>query len=411
MSCSVSPSNSKPCRRPVPRGEKPLRPGAGAGQRERGRRPLIWALALAGVQLAIHPSCTVGPNGAGASPVGLAGTAPLVARDLVFEERGGFVAVEAEHFSAQSRTERRGWQLVTATQTPAVTPDGDPPHVAGASGGAYLELLPDTRRTHYEPIIVRESFSNLGGEMAVLSYRVRFTTPGRYYVWVRAYSTGGEDNGLHAGLDGTWPESGLRWQTTHKHAWAWDSRQRTDAVPRGEPHKLYLDVPAAGEHTVHFSMREDGFEFDRWIMTTDRAFVPSADGGPPTRVAAGRAPAPFPVPAGYRDPAPAELEHDGSGLAMPEGDFRPGGTVTLVLNGPAADAGQSMVAEFAHESGARTIQAAGRFAGGGKWRASFVPDRVGQWYFTIRFRDAAGSPVKTFDNLSGIFPVTARAQP
>ena len=52
--------------------------------------------------------------------------------------------------------------------------------------------------------------SPMSGKMALVSYPVYFNNPGRYYVWVRAYSTGTEDNGLHVGLDGTWPELGQR---------------------------------------------------------------------------------------------------------------------------------------------------------------------------------------------------------
>lgn len=365
-------------------------------QRERSRRLLACALAAAGAWLA--PACQRTPDA----------TAPLAGRELVFAERGGFVAVEAEHFAAQRHTERRAWHVVTAARHPRVEPDADGPHVAGASGGAYLELLPDARSTHYQPIIVGESFTNDGGAMAVLSYRVRFATPGRYYVWVRCYSTGGEDNGLHAGLNGTWPESGLRWQTAQKNRWAWDSLQRTDAMPRGEPHKLFLDVPAAGDHTVEFSMREDGFEFDRWIMTTDRAFAPPADGGPPSLVAAGTPPPPFAVPPDYRDPAAAaSTAHDGTGLAMPEGDFRPGGTITLVVQAPAgARADDAVTAEFKHESGTPVVSSAALLAEG-RWRAPFQPDRAGQWYFTVNYR-RAGQPVAGHDRLSGVFPVTAR---
>ena len=42
----------------------------------------------------------------------------------------------------------------------------------------------------------------------------------------------------------------------------------------GIPHAIYLDVATAGDHTVQFSMREDGFEFDAFLLTTDREFVP-----------------------------------------------------------------------------------------------------------------------------------------
>jgi len=201
-----------------------------------------------------------------------------------FVERDGLVAVEAEHFVAQDKTDTRQWYITSATQTPSLSPDGDESHAASASGGAYLEILPDTRRNHSMKLIHGENFSNEPGKLAVLVYPVRFTTPGRYYVWVRAYSTGSEDNGLHVGLDGSWPASGQRLQWCEgKNTWRWESKQRTEAVHCGEPYKIYLDITGPGLHTIEFSMREDGFEFDKWFMTTDRDCERPAGAGPPEK--------------------------------------------------------------------------------------------------------------------------------
>ncbi len=201
--------------------------------------------------------------------------------DVVFEEHNGLVAGEAELFSEQTRTDKRKWYITTTENTPAVQPDGDENHAASASAGAYIEVLPDTRRTHADKLINGENFSNEPGQMAVVSYKVHFNTPGRYYVWVRAYSTGSEDNGLHVGLDGDWPESGRRLQWCDgKNSWWWESKQRTEAEHCGEPYKIYLDVKEPGLHIVSFSMREDGFEFDKWLMTTDREMKRPGDEGP-----------------------------------------------------------------------------------------------------------------------------------
>jgi hypothetical protein len=143
----------------------------------------------------------------------------------VFKETAGLVAVEAEHFVDQSATETRAFYLTRAGQEPTLAPDGDAPHVAGASGGAYLEVLPDTRRTHDDKLIKGTNFSSEPGKMAVLTYNVHFSTPGRYYVWARAYSTGSEDNGLHVGLNGDWPASGQRMQWCQgKNNWRWESK-------------------------------------------------------------------------------------------------------------------------------------------------------------------------------------------
>ena len=99
----------------------------------------------------------------------------IVNESVVFAERDGMVAVEAEHFFEQTLTETRAFHLVTADKVPNVKPDGDLSHVAGAGGGAYLEILPDTRRTHGDKLIRGTNFSPEPGNMAVL---VQASRPG-----------------------------------------------------------------------------------------------------------------------------------------------------------------------------------------------------------------------------------------
>ena len=109
--------------------------------------------------------------------------APIVGADVVFEEQDGLVAVEAEHFFKQEKTQPRAWHVFSSAAKPKITPDGDPPHVAGAAGGAYIEALPDTRRTHGDKLIHGQNFQNKAGLMAILHYKVHVSNPGRYYVW------------------------------------------------------------------------------------------------------------------------------------------------------------------------------------------------------------------------------------
>ena len=128
-------------------------------------------------------------------------TKPVAPPDLVFEEAGGVAAIEAEHFFKQTLTDKRAWYLTTSQNTPDLKPDADPAHVAGASGGAYLEILPDTRATDQQKLIQGENFTDKAGLMAVLHYKVQINTPGRYYAWGRVFSTGPEDNGMHLRID------------------------------------------------------------------------------------------------------------------------------------------------------------------------------------------------------------------
>jgi hypothetical protein len=49
-------------------------------------------------------------------------------------------------------------------------------------------------------------------------------------------------------------------------------------------------VPSAGLHEIQFSMREDGFEFDKFLLTTNREFARPLDAGPAPRLKSGQLP-------------------------------------------------------------------------------------------------------------------------
>ena len=186
----------------------------------------------------------------------------------MLEEKNGYILVEAEAFQSQELDHTRKWYVIDSAFDSSFRPDADPPHYHTASGNAYLEILPDTRTNHDEKLIPGENFSNEPGKLAILHYPVKFNTPGKYYVWVRAFSTGSEDNGIHVGLNGAWPESGQRMQWCEgKNTWTWASKQRTKEVHCGVEELIYLTIEEPGVHTITFSMREDGFEFDQWAMT------------------------------------------------------------------------------------------------------------------------------------------------
>jgi hypothetical protein len=203
---------------------------------------------------------------------------PIVDDKVVFQENNGMVAIEAEYFYKQSKSDIRQWYITSKKATSDVGRDDDEAHHIGASNTTYIEILPDTRVTHSDKLIKGENFSNKAGEVGVLHYKVRITNPGRYYVWARAFSTGSEDNGLHIGLNGIWPEHGQRMQWCEgKNKWTWESKQRTKEEHCGVPKQIYLDIEKTGMHDIQFSMREDGFEFDKFILTTDINFKPKEE--------------------------------------------------------------------------------------------------------------------------------------
>lgn len=344
---------------------------------------------------------------------------PIVSRETIFKvgPEGGYV--EAEHFYKQSRAEKRAFHITSTESEPNIRPDGDPAHLQAASNSAYVEVLPDTRRSHGDKLVKGENFSNEPGKLAVLHYRVEFTEPGRYYVWVRAFSTGSEDNGLHVGIDGQWPASGQRMQWCKgKRTWRWESRQRTKEQHCGVPYRIFLEVKKPGVHEVQFSMREDGFEFDKWFLTKERLesgpASPSADfslaagpAPPEAKTVSARQTASVNRNLEQRREAPvAERSEHGNGSVRVTGELKQWHKVTVELQGPFAHERDSkpnpfvdyrFEVRFRHESGQPTYVVPGYFAADGDsanssgesgtvWRAHLSPDKPGKWSYETIFQ-------------------------
>ena len=166
--------------------------------------------------------------------------------------KDGFVKFNSSEFYSQEKTEIRKWEVMED------------------SLGTYIQILPDTRVTHSDKFIPGENFTDEPGLLGVITYKVKFDSPGRYYVWVSLYSTGSEDNGVHVGVDGQWPESGKRMQWCDgKNGWAWASQQRVPFNHCGIGGWIYLDIDKAGIHDVQFSMREDGVKIQEIALTKE----------------------------------------------------------------------------------------------------------------------------------------------
>ena len=186
---------------------------------------------------------------------------PIETNDTV--NSSSFVAVKVEAEALVNSDS--GWTLVTPTSA-EILPDPDPKHLANASGN-YLELLPDTRVTHNDALLSGTNFWDTSGDGPSIDYNIEFPESGTYIVWVKAYSTGTEDNGIHVGINGSTPDSGARIQWCGgKNEWTWSSAQRVDSNHCGVPRTISINVPSAGTHSIEFYAREDGFEFDQAIF-------------------------------------------------------------------------------------------------------------------------------------------------
>lgn len=175
-------------------------------------------------------------------------------------------------FEAEDHSTRHERWVLTEPSTPAQDNDPDPNHSDGAVGQSYLELLPDMRVTHADTFGPPTAIWNQPGTGPRAEYPLDFPEAGRYYVHIRAYSTGTEDNGIHVGLDGVFPESGgfMQFCTAGK-GWSWSGRQRDSGGmgPCGAQKTIWITVPTPGMHTFMISAREDGFEADRIMLIKD----------------------------------------------------------------------------------------------------------------------------------------------
>lgn len=191
-----------------------------------------------------------------------------------FGPKNGMITVEAENFHFKSSNgSPRDWYVRKKGETIEFKNLED--HLESASNKSYIEALPDTRVTHDDVLTVGENFFPFPGYGGMVAYKVKIKSPGKYYVWTRAYSSGPEDNGLHVGLNNKWPESGQRIQLCQgKNKWTWTSAQRVPKNHCGVPNTIYLEFPHRGEYIVTFSIREDGFEFDKFILTKNKNYKP-----------------------------------------------------------------------------------------------------------------------------------------
>ena len=181
----------------------------------------------------------------------------------------GAVVIEAE-------AHRRGHERWVPTDPLTAQRGGDPDgnHSDGASGQAYLELLPDTYVREGDRLDPSSAAWHEPGRGPSVLFPVSFPEPGRYHVHVRAYVSGAHDGAIHIGLDGRWPESGAALQLCDAaaSAWRWSSARRGSGGRHcGIEGTAWLTVETAGEHTVAIAALDDGFEIDRLMLIRDRS--------------------------------------------------------------------------------------------------------------------------------------------
>lgn len=163
-----------------------------------------------------------------------------------FIELNGRVVIEAEHFMNNTPRSAHRWDLMSNGQ---------------ASSGAMMWANPNSNQ------FINDNYAATSPE---LSYAVRFTTTGTYYVWLRGIGQTANDDSCHVGIDGAQTASADR-ITGFGSSLSW-TRNTMD----GPAATLQVAVP--GVHDINLWMREDGLFVDKLVLTRSASFVPSGAG-------------------------------------------------------------------------------------------------------------------------------------
>jgi hypothetical protein len=158
----------------------------------------------------------------------------------------GIVAIEAEHFDGNVAQGGHAWV-------------GN--HTPGFSGDGAMEAAPNTG-------VTRDA--GFTSNSPRLDFRVYFVRTGTHHVWIRGIGPTGNDDSVHAGLNGAALASSDR-ITGFGTNWTWRNTTMDGPVAT-------IDIPSAGVHTVNLWMREDGVIVDRIVLTVNPAYIPSGTG-------------------------------------------------------------------------------------------------------------------------------------
>ena len=163
-------------------------------------------------------------------------------------ESDGLVAIEAERANARYGRATIDWIDGTIK--------------AGFVGDAYVAAWAD--KGYFRGTAYTRS-------AAELRYEVQFNTPGIYSVWLRTWAPNAAGDSVHVGVNGKALTATDKIVTGLHGRWGWTRSTMDRAVA-----KIAITTP--GVRTISVWVREDGFRFDRIVLSKEK--VPVGNGPP-----------------------------------------------------------------------------------------------------------------------------------
>ena len=160
----------------------------------------------------------------------------------VFQETGGMVSIEAEHFHSSVGRDGSSWSAYSD---------------AGASGGESVKTPDDG---------MWRAGDDTEGNSPELTYEINFDSPGTYYVWMKGEVTSGISDSLHIGVNGDYNHTRYGF-TGFSQSPGWTSSRHST-----------ITIDEAGPQQINLWLRESGLSVDKIVLTKDSNYTPSGSG-------------------------------------------------------------------------------------------------------------------------------------
>lgn len=177
-----------------------------------------------------------------------------------YDENGGSVVIEAEHYYARTNNgNSHSWDLV--------------------NGGPYPEQPGDILYMRASPNDETTIGQNSISSSPEISFDIDFQTTGTYWVYARGSGAGANSHIVHMGLDDNFRSSLNNYyvgQDGYNSTWLWTSKNTDGTRPT-------VNITSPGVHSLHFWMRDSGAKIDRVRLVQNNSWTPSvnlSDKGP-----------------------------------------------------------------------------------------------------------------------------------
>ncbi len=198
----------------------------------------------------------------------------LTVNAFTFQEVGGQVVIEAEHFDSRiAAVNGRQWTVLPDENAGDCT-------YRNSRNGKFIKTLPDSGGNNNTLALVHVP--------PTAEYKVQITTPGTYRLWLLWGGWAGSADTMYARITEIASPAWYRYarDILGDFAVGWHGLAKPEAIDfgGGDVPAVFV-IPSAGTYTIHLNMREDGCAVDALILQLDSLADPVFPGPPESPVA------------------------------------------------------------------------------------------------------------------------------